>query len=54
MENVVEAVALGLLPKEAIEATYAVRPDLRPKVDPLTGKPVEGAAVAQPAAGQAA
>jgi len=37
-ENVVEAVKLGLLPEAAIEATYAVRPDLRPVGNPDTSK----------------
>jgi len=37
-ENVVESVKLGLLPKTMIEATYAVRPDLRP-VDEAGAEP---------------
>jgi phage internal scaffolding protein len=34
-ENVVESVKLGLLPESSLEATFAVRPDLRPVSEPL-------------------
>lgn len=38
-ENVVEAVSLKLLPETMLEATFKVRPELRPKIDPASGKP---------------
>lgn len=38
-ENVREAVDLQLLPESMLEATYLVRPDLRPKAEGAGGKP---------------
>lgn len=38
-ENVQEAVNLRLLPESMLEATYAIRPDLRPIVPKVEGAP---------------
>jgi len=51
-KNVIEAVRLQLLPESMIEATFAVRPDLRPLEGEYSKKKVGAAASA--AAGQAA
>ncbi|WNK14592.1 MAG: internal scaffolding protein [Microvirus sp.] len=39
-ENVFEAVKLGLVPETMLEATFLVRPDLRPVVKPDLADPV--------------
>lgn len=58
-KNVIEAVAMNLLPETMLEATFAVHPELRPKGEgaaatAAAGQAAEGSASGSGAAGSAA